>query len=97
VAVLDVVATRGPKAVYVHAINRSFGEPLTVALDLSAFRDLEGRAVLHVLEGRLNDEPREGESREIGTVTDQEVRFQGNALEVTLPNRSVSVVEIARR
>jgi alpha-N-arabinofuranosidase len=97
VAVLDVVATRGPKAVYVHAINRSFGEPLTVTLDLSAFRDLEGRAVLHVLEGRLNDEPREGESREIGTVTDREVRFQGNALEVTFPNRSVSVVEIARR
>ncbi len=97
VAVLDAVATRGPKAVFFHAINRGFNEPLTVALDLSAFKDLDGRAVLHVLEGRLNDEPREGEPREIGTVSDREVRFQGKVLEMTLPRRSVSVVEIARR
>ncbi len=96
VAVLDAVATRGPKAVYFHAINRSFGEALAATLDLSAFRDLQGRAVLHALEGRLNDGPREGESREIGTIGDREIRFQGGVLEVTLPRRSVSVLEIAR-
>jgi len=96
VAVLDAVATRGPKAVFFHAINRSFNDPLAVSLDLSAFGDLGGRAVLHVLEGRLNDEPREGEPREIGSIGDREVRFRGRVLEVTLPRRSVSVVEIAR-
>lgn len=97
VAVLDAVATRGPAAVYVHAVNRSFNGPLTVTLDLSAFGDLGGRAVLHGLEGRLNDEPREGEPREIGVLHDRELPFAGKALEVTLPPRSVSVLEIARR
>ncbi len=97
VAVLDAVATRGPKAVYFHAINRSFGESLTVALDLSAFGDLQGRAVHHVLEGRLEDRPREGESRQVGSIGEREIRFQGGVLKVTLPKRSVSILEIARR
>ena len=44
VAALDVVATAGATAVFVHAINRSFNQALEVTIDLPGFQRRRGRS-----------------------------------------------------
>jgi alpha-N-arabinofuranosidase len=97
VLTLDVVATLGTEALYLHVINRSFGRDLDVQIDLSALDDLHGPAVLHALTGRLTDAPQPGQSRAVAKVTDHPVAFDADTLAVRLPKRSVSVLEIPRR
>jgi hypothetical protein len=96
VALIDAVATGSDDAVYFHAINRDFERPVVVEIDLSAFRALPGRAVQHLLEGRLNDQPQVGQDRQVGTLADRDIRFRGGVLKLELPRRSVSIVEIPR-
>lgn len=97
VAWVDAVVTADDRAIYLHAINRRFREPQPIALDLSAFGGLPGKAVHHWLAGRLYDGPRVGDPREIGRITDEPVAFDGKVLKAVLPERSVSVLEIPRR
>ena len=94
VACIDALATGGKDRIYLHAINRSFGEDLGVTVDLSAFTGLGRTATQHCFEGRLQDLPREGEPRETGFFRAQEVMLEGRVLRVMLPKRSVSIVEI---
>lgn len=97
VATLDAVATADARSVYVHIINRHFTRDLTVAIDVSAVGGGGDAATHHVLEGRLHNAPRAGEPREAGRFRDTPLKFDGRALDVTLPARSVSCVEIPRR
>ena len=97
VACIDALATAGEKRIYFHAINRSFEEPLDVTVDVSAVDGLDGRAIHHVLEGRLNDTPDSGEARQIGRISQRDISFDGKTLKVTLPHRSVSCVELTRK
>ncbi len=97
VVYVDALATASDKAVYFHAINRHFDEPMEVRIDLSAFGSLEGNAVHHVFEGRLNDRPRAGEPRQIGRIRHEQIRFEGTTFEVTFPPRTVSCIEIMRK
>ena len=97
VATIDAIATASDDMIYFHAINRDFDRPITVAIDLSAFGNMPGRAVHHVLQGRLNEEPEPGQDRQIANVTDREARFRGHLLKVELPRRSVSIIEMPRR
>jgi len=97
VVYVDALATASDEALYFHAINRHFDEPMDIGIELSAFNRLTGRAVHHVFEGRLNDRPRAGEPLQIGRLRHEQIRFEGTTLEVTLPPRTVSCVEIARR
>jgi alpha-N-arabinofuranosidase len=94
---IDALATAGEKRLYFHAINRSFAEPLDVTVDVSAFEGLDGRAIHHVLEGRLNDAPGPGEPRQIGRASQRDIPFDGKRLRVTLPHRSVTCIELAQK
>jgi alpha-N-arabinofuranosidase len=96
VACIDALATADDKHIYFHAINRSFEKSRVVTIDVSALGDVEGRAVHHVLQGRLNNAPKPNEPRQIGRTSDTLVQFNGKMLKVTLPYRSVSCVEFTR-
>jgi len=97
VAYVDALATRSDGAVFFHAINRRFDDGSRVTIDVSACGEPTGQAVLHVLEGRLNNAPGPGEPVQIGQVRHEPITFEGGTLEVTLPRRSVSCIEVALR
>ncbi|MHC4117012.1 MAG: alpha-L-arabinofuranosidase C-terminal domain-containing protein [Planctomycetota bacterium] len=97
VACIDALATADEEHIYFHAVNRSFDKPKEVTIDVSAFGGIDGRAVHHVLEGRLNNAPEPGEPRQIGRISKRDAYFDGKILKVTLPYRSVSCVEFTRR
>ncbi|MEI6211649.1 MAG: hypothetical protein WCR06_08490, partial [bacterium] len=92
VALLDVVATRSDKAVFVHVINRAFDADLEAELDLAALAPADGKGVQHMLEGTPADQVavRKGWMTE----RSQPVAVAGSKVRVTFPRRSVSVVEI---
>jgi alpha-N-arabinofuranosidase len=97
VAYVDALATKSEDAVYFHAINRHFDEPLWIVVDLSDFAGLTGTVVHHVLEGRLNNAPGPGEPLQVGRLSYQAIELKGRSLRIALPRRSVSCVEIKRR
>jgi len=97
VAYIDALATTDDKYIYFHAINRSFEKSRDVTIDVSAFGGVEGSAVHHVLEGRLNNEPGPNEPRQIGRTSERPAYFDGKTLKITLPHRSVSCVEFTRK
>jgi hypothetical protein len=92
VALLDVVATRSDKVVFVHVINRAFDADLEAELDLAALTPPDGRGVQHLLEGT----PEEQVAIRKGWMTErsQPVTIAGGKVRVTFPRRSVSVLEI---
>lgn len=92
-ALLDIVATRGKQAIFLHVINRCFDLDLEARIDLSGQARLAGRAILHTLTGRLEAEPAAGEPRGVATVMDREIVFTDTALTTGFPKRSVSVLE----
>jgi alpha-L-arabinofuranosidase len=96
VAYLDAVATADARAVYFHAINRHFSRDLPVAVDLTAFDKIDKTATHRILEGRLTDRPAAGRPREIGRFRTDSATLAGKVLRVTLPKRSVSIIEIRR-
>ncbi len=93
VAVIDVVATANEAAVFIHAINRSFSKAMEVTIDLSGFRAGDA-AVHHMVQGRLNDVPKDGQPEQIGYESARRIAASARPLKVTLPERSVSCVEI---
>ncbi|MHC4353500.1 MAG: alpha-L-arabinofuranosidase C-terminal domain-containing protein [Planctomycetota bacterium] len=97
VAYIDALATADERHVYFHAINRSFDKSRDVTIDVSAFGGVEGSAVHHVLEGRLNNAPKPSEPRQIGRISERLVHFDSTMLKVTLPHRSVSCIEFTRK
>ncbi|MFC1635948.1 alpha-L-arabinofuranosidase C-terminal domain-containing protein [Planctomycetota bacterium] len=96
VAAIDALATADRKRLYIHAINRSFDKTMDITIDVSAFDRLKGRAVHHLLEGRLNDAPGLDESRQIGQIDQRDILFNGKTLMITLPKRSVSCIEFVK-
>ena len=94
VAYVDALATANAKAVYFHAINRHFSEDVPVTVDFSEFPGLAAEGVQHLFEGRLNDKPDEGEAIGAGSFRDVLLSREGTLLEIVLPKRSVSIVEI---
>lgn len=94
VAALDVLATADKKRVFVHIINRRFNEDIPAVIDLSKFKSVGKSGVMHLYTGRMNDEPEPGESQEVVKFSDQLVQVEGKILRVTLPKRSISIIEI---
>ncbi len=97
IAYIDALATADEENIYFHAVNRSFDTPRDVTIDVSAFGGIEGRAVHHVLEGRLNNSPEPNEPRQIGRISERPAHFDGKTLKVTLPHRSISCIEFTRK
>lgn len=93
VAAIDLAATADETAVYVHAINRSFDKAMEVTIELSGFEPGEG-AVHHIVRGRLNDAPKEGQPEQIGREIQRKIETSSKAIKATLPMRSVSCIEI---
>ncbi len=96
VAYIDALATADEDRIYFHAINRSFGEDLAVTLDLSAFDFLGATATQRSFEGRLHNTAQEGEPLEMGFFNTTSLEVSGPVLRVTLPKRSVTILEIPR-
>ncbi len=94
VAYLDVLATASGEAVFVHIINRYFDTDVPVTLDLSAFPAIGETGIWHKYLGRLNDAPGAQESNEIVAFTDAPLVMTGKTVTVTLPKRSISIIEI---
>jgi alpha-L-arabinofuranosidase len=97
VAVVDALATADSQRLYFHAINRSFDKPVNITINVSAFGPIEGRAIHHTLEGRLNDVPESGQPRQVGRTSQKGVPFDGRILKITLPKRSVSCIEFTKK
>jgi alpha-L-arabinofuranosidase len=98
VAYLDLLATRDEKTLYLHAINRHFERPLAVQVDVSALdEEPDAEASLHVLEGRLRDAPEPDEPLAPAAIREETFRISGERLQVELPARTVSVVEVPLR
>ena len=94
-ACLDVLATRDRETLYVHAINRHFDRSLSPEVDFSALKQRPGKeAVLHVLEGRLDNAPGPDEGLAPGRIRDDPFEVRGNRFQIRLPARSVSVIEV---
>ena len=98
VAYLDLLATRNEKTLYLHAINRHFDRALSIQVDVSALKiEPANSGTLHLLEGRLAKEPPPGGPLAPGRIRDEMFPIPGDRFLVTLPNRTVSVVEIPLR
>jgi hypothetical protein len=95
VALIDALATASDKAVYWHAINRSFDGAFDVTLDLSDLAPLAGKARLYVIEGRLEDGP--PEAGPVAHVREEAVAVLGTTATFKLPARCVAVFEAARK
>jgi alpha-L-arabinofuranosidase len=93
IAVIDVVATASETAVFIHAINRSFNKAMEVTIDLSEFRAADG-AVHHMVQGRFNDAPKDDQPEQIGYESRRMIAASAKPLKVTLPECSVSCIEI---
>jgi len=97
VAYIDALATASDQAIYFHAINRHFNNPMKISIDLSDFSNLTGQAVHHIFESSFKDKPERSDAAQIGSIRDAPIRFTGKTLNVTLPNRTVSCIEIKRK
>ena len=97
VAVLDALATADEQNLYFHVINRDFEHSLPVRLEASDLDPLAGRARLYALEGRLNNQPSLGEPAQVSNITTTDIPCDGSSLNVRLPARSVSCIEVPFR
>jgi alpha-L-arabinofuranosidase len=94
-ALLDVLATRKDKTLFVHAINRHFDQSLPVLIDISSLTPQPGqRATLHTLEGRLRNRPEAGEQQAPGRIRDEAIDIGSSRFTVQLPARSINVIEV---
>jgi alpha-N-arabinofuranosidase len=94
-ALIDAICTASDDALYLHAINRSFDEDISVLVRFPESMVPGKGAVLRTLTGRLNDVPRRGESAEVAKIGTERFKLRGHDIRVRLPKRSVSVLEIA--
>lgn len=93
VAVLDVVATRHDRTLYIHAINRHIHEAVSARIAIGRLGAGTGTAIVHTLTGPL--EP--GEKAGYADIADRQVTFSGDSVSVAFPSRSVTVIEIPLR
>lgn len=96
-AYLDAVATAGDAAVFLHVINRSFDRAYAIEIDVAKMGPLDTKAIRHMLTGRLNDTPEKGQSAQVAEIVHTEIEYDGRTLAVTLPARTVSIVEMPRK
>ncbi|WP_404783288.1 hypothetical protein [Altericista sp. CCNU0014] len=94
VADIDLVATVDDRAVYVHAINRSFATDYPITLNLEALQNLTETATHYVWSRRSRAWPFQPVPPEIGQITAQVKPLSRRQLSVTLPKQSASIIEI---
>ncbi len=100
VAMIDALATADANAAYWHAINRSFDRALEVTIDFSALGPLADGARLYVLESPMDEHPTPATAPVAGrptVVRQDKVAVKDGAVKLTLPARSVCVLEVGRK
>ncbi len=95
VAIIDALATENSTNLFFHAINRHFTKNISVTIDLSDFSGINSAAVHRKLQFYgygwfKSDGP------EMGYFTDTPVTVSGNKVTVTLPKRSVSIIQFLK-
>lgn len=95
VAYVDVIATKSASALTVHMINRRFTGKQLVIIDCSAFKVKPQQVELIILDGRLNDQPQEGEPLSPAQIRHEKVSFSGSRLELEIPSRSIVFAKFA--
>lgn len=93
VALLDALATRREKAVFVHVINRALDTDLSAEIDLTTFKPADGPALWHLLEpvplAQLQSKKVVmAERRETALIAAGTVRL-------TFPPRTISILEVS--
>lgn len=91
VALLDAVATRDDKRVYLHVINRSYARDANISLALPQDLKFSGRLIHHLMTGEMHPK---GPYEEVGKEQHEAHRFQGQKLMLSSPKRSVSIYEL---
>jgi len=89
VAYVDVIATKSPRELTVHMINRRFAGKQAVTIDCSAFKVKPEAVELLIFDGRLNDEPQPGEPSSPARIRRETRLFEGKRLELELPPRAI--------
>ncbi|RLD11776.1 MAG: hypothetical protein DRI44_02845 [Chlamydiae bacterium] len=95
VAIIDALATENSSNLFFHAINRHFTKDIPITIDLSNFSGITGSATHHKLQfygyGWY-----ENSGPELGYFTDSQIIISNNKITVTLPRRSVSIIEFTK-
>ncbi len=96
VLVLDVLASQDESKVYLHILNRSFEAPVEAIFDLTQFGLQEAAAVLYTLSGNYdNAEPCSTEPLRYACETQTEASLREGKLKMSIPARSMNVLEVA--
>ncbi len=96
VEMTDLVVSADAKAIYVHAINRSFDQPVRVKIDLSSAAKLSGEGRKITMVGKLDTHVREYAGREVARLQTRKLKHSPGELDVVLEPRTVSVLELRR-
>jgi alpha-L-arabinofuranosidase len=92
VAYLDTLATANDRTLFLHVINRHFEQDLTMRIDTVGFGTLGNKAHRYSLVGRLDAGP--DEPAQISRITHTEHPCGTTGLDIQVPARSVSCIEI---
>jgi alpha-L-arabinofuranosidase len=91
-ALLDVVATRSERAIFVHAVNRSFDKNLPAEIDLGALGAPDGPATMHMLE--CVPVERVPEVHAWMSETSVPIRVTAGKVRFVFPCRTVAILEV---
>jgi alpha-N-arabinofuranosidase len=95
VAYVDLVATADEQMIYVHALNRSLDQDISITLDLAEFSHL-GDVVTHYLFAERHREHQQDETPQMGEITQRSFPAGGQVIPINLPKQTVSIFAIAR-
>jgi len=94
VAKLDVLATASHNKVFVHIINREFVTDVKVKFDLKEFENLSNQCTLHTYTANPKNKPAGLPANDYGIFNKLKSKLKNNAIYLTLPKRSVCILEI---
>ncbi len=95
VAIVDALATEDSTNIFFHVINRHFTKDIPVTIDLSAFSGMNSSAIHRKLQfagyGWY-----EQTGPELGYFTNTPITISNNKVTVSLPKRSVSIIQFTK-
>jgi len=97
IACVDVLATKDKGKLVVHMINRRFSGEQQVTVDCKDFNLKPQEMEIVVMEGRLTDQPGEGESLAPAQIYQRKIPFDGELLTLTLPPRAIVFAKFSLR
>ena len=93
-ALLDVVATRGDGRLFVHVINRDFSRDVTLTLALDGLKRSSAPATLHLAQGRDGETVSPSDPERYLLTRSLPVPLSSEASGITIPKRSIAILEM---